>query len=206
MAVPGSGEEGGGGAVAALEGRVSDLGLAGVLRLVAASRASGVLQLTGRHDAAVHVVDGDVTRVTGAEGAPAEGDAVAELLLPIAVDDSARFAFRPDLVADAGPGVEVQSLIDAVDGRLAAWRRVAAVIPSTAMVPSLVPDLPDGLDELRVDRARWRLLTAIDGRRSLATVIARLGTSAFDVIRDVHDLVEAGVVELAEPERDPDEN
>jgi hypothetical protein len=205
VADPGTGEDRGDGAAAALEGNVADLGLAGVLRFVAASRASGVLRLIGRHEAEIHLVDGDVTLVAGPDGERAGSESPGDVLLPIAVDDRARFVFRADLPPQPGPGVAVQTVIDAVDARLDGWRRVAAVIPSTALVPSLADELPEGVDELRVDRARWRLLTAIDGRRSLAAIIARLGVSAFAVIGDVHDLVQSGIVVLAEPEREPDD-
>src|SRR5207244_1175514 len=78
--------------------------------------------------------------------------------------------------------------------RLEEWRTLQAAIPSLEAQPRVVSDL--GPEQVTLSRDRWRLVTAIDGRRSLRAIARTLGLSDYEACRLVKSLIDDGVVEL----------
>ena len=72
------------------------------------------------------------------------------------------------------------------------WREIQAVIPSLECRIRLCEEL--GIDQLVVDRERWRLLTAIDGRRSVRELVRTTNRPVLDVCHAIVALVDAGAV------------
>ena len=78
--------------------------------------------------------------------------------------------------------------------RLEEWRTLQAAIPSLDAQPRVVNDLD--AEQVTLSRERWRLLTAIDGRRSLRAIARTLGLSDYEACRLVKSLIDDGVVEV----------
>ncbi|MEJ5255893.1 MAG: DUF4388 domain-containing protein [Acidimicrobiales bacterium] len=117
--------------------------------------------------------------------------AVFELMLP----SSDAFAF---LAGERHPigttfTFAVANLLEEADARLDAWKQIAEVIPSTAMVMRLRRSLPTS--EVTIGADEWHVLSRLDGRTTIAEVIRELGMSAFAVCAVLHRLVELGAVE-----------
>ena len=123
-------------------------------------------------------------------------ETVFELLLP----SRAHFWFEP-----ATPPAEVPieftigQVLTAAEERLAAWRVIAQVIPSTSLVAKLVDQLPPTTNLVTISREEWPVLAAIDGRRDVANIVNVTGLSAFGVCGVLHRLIELGVVALTNP-------
>lgn len=96
------------------------------------------------------------------------GDEPVELLVDRRHVIGSRYAEPADrLLAVAGRRVEL-------------WRRIAERIPSTGMCFRMARRPPVG-DERRLTADEWAFLALLDGRRSVADVIAETGESAFRV-------------------------
>jgi hypothetical protein len=78
--------------------------------------------------------------------------------------------------------------------RLEEWRMIELVIPSMEARPRLVDQLP--AETVTIDRPRWRVLTAVDGRRRVSVIARVLEMSEFHLCRTLKLLVDAGIVEL----------
>ncbi|MFN0091151.1 MAG: DUF4388 domain-containing protein [Acidimicrobiales bacterium] len=119
---------------------------------------------------------------------------VFELLLP----GGPAFAFEPGAGHPLGcrRPVDVETVLADASERLRAWRAIAETIPSTSVVVRARRELPAGLASVTIARDAWRVLAAVDGRRTVAEVIAEVGLSAFGVCAVLHELVQAGALEV----------
>ncbi len=105
------------------------------------------------------------------------------------------FEFHPGRPAStAAQRLEVDEVLERANARLQEWQELQALIPSLDLQPRLVGSLDQA--EITLDRERWRMLTAVDGRRNLHAIGRTLNLSDFEVCRLCKMLVDAGVVEL----------
>jgi hypothetical protein len=110
------------------------------------------------------------------------------------------FEFTPDAVG-MGPAMvnlEVDEALEAARRRLADWRNIQEVIPSLDLHPRVVDSLP--ADEVTLSKERWRMVTAIDGRRSIRAIARSAGFTEYDTCRMVKSLMDDGIVELVGPQ------
>ena len=91
-------------------------------------------------------------------------------------------------------GVDVERTLALAEARANEWRQITAVVPSLEAHPSLVPEVTT--EPVILSRDLWRLVAAIDGRRSVHALARVTGMSAYAVCRLLKQLVEAGVVEV----------
>ena len=89
----------------------------------------------------------------------------------------------------------VDDVLNAAGARLAEFREIARSIPSTDVVTRVVPRLPDGTNQLTVSAIEWQILSAVDGRATVAEIIATVGHSAFTVFSALHHLLQVGALE-----------
>ena len=116
-----------------------------------------------------------------------------ELLLP----SSARFSFHP---GDSHPfaiepGFPFEDVLEDVRQRVEEWRRIAAAIPSTAVVMVQSPRLPATSGPITLSPEEFELLGLLDGQRDVADLVDVLGMSAFRVMTTLHRLAEIGAVQ-----------
>ncbi len=114
-------------------------------------------------------------------------DTLFELLVP------SRAAYRFEAGVEHPLGAhfadDTRTLLAAARQRVEIWRRIAARIPSTAAVFELAPELPGAQEERLVTADEWRFLARLDGRRSVADLIAETGQSAFRVCSSLYRLL-----------------
>lgn len=80
------------------------------------------------------------------------------------------------------------------------WARVQRFIPSFEAVPVLTQT---NAASVMIPEASWRILSAIDGQRSISGVAEALGHVPLDVAAALCDLIEQGVVRLIPTGRGP---
>lgn len=184
---------------------------------VAAAAAGGGRHALVRRAVAVGLLDGVALErvVDAATGGGAElgaGDLLVEVggvdaaaLVPLAraqVDDAVfallrwpdgGFAFSAgDVAADAGDvGAAVEDVVAEARRRLDTWPSLAARVPGLGTVVALVPDPPA---EPTCDRREWALMSRVDGRRSIADLVAASGGSEWEVLTQVAALVTRGLL------------
>jgi hypothetical protein len=193
----------GGRSPVALQGTIDTFELTEVVRLLAAGAKTGVLRLDGnRGTGGVWVKEGQVTAVA-VDHAPHAED-FAEAMFELLRFDDGSFTFEAGPEADdAGDPADVDEVLTEAEAKLAEWREIERVVPTTRATVSLRPELSRA--DVVLDKARWRLVAAIGGGATVATVGDVLGLGELPISRAVKDLVELGVVELdasavAEPE------
>ena len=76
--------------------------------------------------------------------------------------------------ADIGVRLDVQELVAAARERAQEWHELRAALPESDSVLALVPDVEQAPV---VDREDWAVLARVDGRRTLAEVLAAQGAS-----------------------------
>lgn len=179
----------------ALQGTIETFALPDVLRLLASTKKSGELRLTGdRGTGRLLVADGAIVGSEAANAPHAEGpiDIVFELL---------RFQ-TGEFVFDDGPAegtdapAEVEPVLADAEKLLAEWREIERVVPSRAAWVSLVAELPD--DEVTIGRDRWTAIVAVGSGSTVESLGDRLSLGELPVARLVKELSEAKLVEVGE--------
>ncbi len=192
-----------------LQGTFETLGLAELLGLLAQTRKTGALWLdAGPASAVIYVVDGRCCAAMSNEASEPIADAPALLVRLVdlcfsvarAEDGSFRFSVE-DAPWTCAETVDLELANDELGRLLDEWREIQAVIPSLECRLKLSDEL--GVEELPVDRERWRLLTAIDGRRSVRELVRKTNRPVLDVCHAVLALVDAGACTVGQPPAAP---
>jgi hypothetical protein len=189
-----------------LQGTFETLSLPEVLGLLASARKSGALWLeAGPIAGVVHLEDGHChATVAGDVAGPVETGPellarLVDLCFAAMCQESGSFRFAAE---DPAPWwcpepVELSDALIEVDSLLKQWREILRIIPSLECRPRLLDALE--VDELVIDRERWALLVAIDGRRTVRELVARSARPVIDVCHVLLELVEAGAIGVIDP-------
>lgn len=178
----------------ALQGTIDTFELTEVVRLLAAGSKTGVLRLEGsRGSGRVWVKKGKVTAIE-VDHAPRTGGH-AEAMFELLRFEDGSFTFASGGEADPeGEPTELEEILGAAEGQLAEWREIERVVPTTRAHVSLRPELKRG--DVVLDKQRWRLVAAIGGGITVATLGEVMDLGELPVSRAVKELIELGVVDL----------
>jgi hypothetical protein len=181
----------------ALQGSIDTFALADVLRLLASTGKTGRLALEGdRGQGEVVVLDGSVASVAmvGVERPQVSFD---EELFELLRFESGDFEFTAveDLAVDGEESWEVEHLLGQAAGLLDEWRRIESVVPSSDAWVRLRPELGD--DEVTIGASGWRTVAAVGSGTTVSGLAAVMGTTDLGIGRELHALVELGVLEVS---------
>jgi hypothetical protein len=178
----------------ALQGTLDTFALPDVLRLLAATKKSGRLRISGPQGSGdVWVTGGGVCAVEAGHAPHATEliDALFELLR----FDEGSFAFDADVAHDApGPASDIDALLIQAEELLAEWRQIAAVVPSLDAFVTLRRTLD--APTVSIAQEHWTTLVAVGGGSAVRGIGDALGLSEIGVSRAVRDLVDLGVVDI----------
>ena len=112
------------------------------------------------------------------------------------------FRFEGDVDSEEliGLTVSVENLIMEASRRLDEWDAVRKKIPSSRAIVALAPEVPHGEIEVSLQADEWRLLTLIDGLRSVAELVEITGQSEFVVCKVLFGMAGTGLLEVRDPE------
>ncbi len=169
----------------ALQGTLDTFALPDVLRLLASTKKTGRLLVSGsRGTGSVWVDNGGVV------GSEATGAA------PEAPAPDGAFTFEAGTTTDKpAPSRAVEPLLVDAERLLTEWREIEAVVPSMDAWVSLVPELAS--DEIAVSAVRWKTIVAVGSGTSVTGIGATLELGEIDVCRQVKDLVELGLAKVS---------
>jgi Domain of unknown function (DUF4388) len=137
-------------------------------------------------------VDADLLRGLVAEQAV---DAVFDLLRWSEGD----FSFTVDEPGpdDVGFSLGVEPIVNDARSRLETWEHACRVIPS----PETVLALPVAVrEDPQISRGEWALLALVDGRRSVAQLVALAGRGDYTVVSQLAALIERGLLAARTPD------
>jgi hypothetical protein len=183
-----------------LQGSFDVLGFAEVLQLLERKRQSGRLHVrAGGLAGSIYLRDGHLVGAeSGEHTTPASGaearTRLEELCFEFLQSERGGFEFQPQ-VNPPWPS-QLSSSVDSVlreaRTRLIEWREIQAVIKSMDARPRVVDELVP--EAVTLTRDRWRLIAAIDGRRTVHRLARTLGLGTFEVGRLLKSLVDDGIV------------
>jgi len=185
-----------------LQGTFDTLALPELLSLLASTRKTGALWLeAGAATAAIYITDGRCCAAQSGELTRAVDDAPSLLVrlvdLCFAAARTEEGSFRlgteePPWVCSETVDLEVA--IEELARLLDQWRDIQAVIPSLDARVRLAEEL--GVDQITIDRDRWELLVAMDGRRTVRELVRKTNRPILEVCHAIVELVDAGAVSV----------
>ena len=178
----------------ALQGTIDTFELTEVVRLLAAGSKTGVLRLEGsRGSGRVWVDEGKVTTIT-VDHAP-RAESLAEAMFELLRFEDGHFTFASDELANpAGEPTELDGILVDAEAQLAEWREIEVVVPTTRALVTLRRELTRA--DVVLDKQRWRLVAAIAGGITVATLGDAMDLGELPVSRAVKDLIELGVIDI----------
>jgi Domain of unknown function (DUF4388) len=185
-----------------LQGTLETLALPELFSLLSHSRKTGALWLDAANSSAVvYIVDGRCCAAESSEAGEQLTDQAALLARVVdvcfAVERAGDGAFRfgPEETPWAcEETVDLEVAVDELARLVDEWRDIQAVIPALECRIRLTDELR--VDELTVDRERWQLIVALDGRRSVRDLVRKTSRPVLDVCHAIVELVEAGAVNV----------
>ena len=94
---------------------------------------------------------------------------------------------------DVGVSLGVEPVVNDARSRLESWDHACRIVPS----PETVLALPVGLREDPVlTRGEWALLALVDGRRTVAELVALAGRGDYAVVSQLAALIERGLLKV----------
>lgn len=96
----------------------------------------------------------------------------------------------------------VEDLIVECQRRLEEWEAVAARIPSMEATVAMSATPGERSTDVTIRPEEWRLLTLIDGRRTVGELIDGSGQGDFQTGRTLHGMLSSGLIELRDPSAD----
>jgi len=180
----------------ALQGTLETFALPDVLRLLASTKKTGQLRLTGGRGSGSIWLDGGSIIASEASGAPL-ADGASEVVFELLRFKEGDFVFDADsLASDGGAPADVEATLESAEAMLDEWKSIEAVVPSLSGWVSLSAELPS--DEVTLDRDRWAEIVAIGGGITVGGLGDLLQLGELPVSRTVKELVEAGLVTLGD--------
>jgi uncharacterized protein DUF4388 len=94
---------------------------------------------------------------------------------------------------DVGISLGIEPVVNDARSRLEAWDHACRVVPS----PETVLALPVGVrDDPVLTRGEWALLALVDGRRTVAELVALAGRGDYAVVSQLAALIERGLLKV----------
>ncbi|HET6963351.1 MAG TPA: DUF4388 domain-containing protein [Acidimicrobiales bacterium] len=189
-----------------LAGTFDVLDFGDVLSLLSRRSATGRLQLrTANMHGVIWLADGQATAAeigtsSGGESRNRWRSQLDDICFDALRSQRGSFEFHPEdeVTVPAGPRVKLETLLANGRRRIEIWQDVESVIHSFEAVPRLAEALND--DSLTVSQDRWKVLVAIDGRRTVAALAKRMDIELLEFCQLLKPLIESGAVLLDQPE------
>jgi hypothetical protein len=180
----------------ALQGTLDTFALPDVLRLLAGTRKTGRLRVSGdRGNGSVWVDSGAVVASESSADTAASGP--VDVLFELLRYHEGSFTFEAGQAAPSPSApAEIEPLLFEAEHQLREWREIEAIVPSMDAWVTLAPALPRA--EVVVDAARWRLIATVGSGAAVTEIADALGLAEIAACRTIKDLVEAGLAAVGE--------
>jgi hypothetical protein len=176
-----------------LQGSLETFALQDVLKLLAATRKTGELQVrTKRSTGALWVRDGVL--VGGNVG---DSHFIVESVFALLRSNRGTFSFLGDRtpIKPADP-IEVETVLLEVELRLQEWHEIEEVVPSIYCILHLVPEVND---DVRLTPEDWSVVSRVGSGTTVFDLMKSLAIDEFIASRRVKRLSELGVLVIGAP-------
>jgi hypothetical protein len=168
-----------------------------VLRLLASTKKTGCLRLSGdRGEGSVWVDSGSVVAADSTGSGP-DGTTVDVVFELLRYGDGS-FSFDAGTTAEhPGAPADVEPLLSQAESQLEEWHEIEKVVPSLDAWVILAGELP--ADEVTLDSTKWHTIVSIGSGTTVAAIGQALGLPEVAVCRRVKDIVELGLGAVLAP-------
>jgi hypothetical protein len=183
-----------------LNGSLDSFALPDVLRFVASGGVTGRIEIVRAEVGGELVLDQG--NFVGARLLEDEAPSTVDEALDVAVllFDGSGGSFN---VAEeewvGGPlSLDADELVKAVERRRKEWAAVVEVLGSLEDPLILASDLPKGTDQITIRADQWRLISFVDGRRSVQDVARDAASSVYATALALAEMANAGMIARGE--------
>ena len=179
----------------ALQGTLDTFALPDVLRLLAATKKTGRLRITGaRGTGNVWASKGEIVGVEAIH-APHATDFVDGLFELLRFEEGA-FTFDAESSPDQpSEPTDLEVLLARAETLLEEWRGIEAVVSSMDAWVTLCGTLP--VSEVVIDQDRWTTIVAVGAGATVRRIGDELCLAELPISRAIKELAEAGLVDIA---------
>ena len=173
-----------------LSGNLEDFEITDVLQVIHLSNKDGVLHIKGEKGDALMYFKGGLLLHAEAHGS--EGMSAVQKIL---VCRKGTFEFRPgEVVNKTSIQMPIQNVILEAARQIDEWKQMEKVIPSVNVIVNFVEEPEMSNIELSADE--WKILTTVDGKKSLKEIAKELGLEEFLVARTLYGLISSGLLKV----------
>lgn len=178
-----------------MQGNLSQISLTDLLLLTTTGKKSGVLKLArGKETVEVYLTEGQIIHAT----CPI-GDGEKALLYPVTWGEGT-FSLQPNGTAPAATVKKnAVEILDEVKAMTREWEIILEVIPSPKAVFRIADLPPDHTGPITVPNVGWRVLSKLDGARSVQDIAELLRVPFAYAAKVIYTLHKSKLVELATP-------
>ncbi|MEW6686161.1 MAG: DUF4388 domain-containing protein [Candidatus Edwardsbacteria bacterium] len=173
-----------------LEGSLADFDLADILQLIHLGKKTGALHLQSGVDSgiiyfnegmAVHAFSEHLT-----------GDEAVNRILRWR---TGQFVFKPDeTTTEHTMKHPIQHLVLEAARQIDEWEDMKRLIPSMDVILTIEENPAIGTDEIQLQPLEWRILTFVDGSRSINEICKESRISEFDTCKVLYGLLSSGLI------------
>ena len=183
-----------------LSGRLDQLPLIDILKMLSSSQRTGKLRLTqGGREGEIFLEQGSL--VHAATGAMIGEQAVYTMMSWL----EGEFSFQPDQESpDESIELATEQILLEAARKTKEWKSIKDMIPSNDIVFKLSPS--GSPETVSLEPAEWQVLAQVNGKRSVKDLTRLLDKNEFEVGKILFSLTKAGLLEVGErKERTPEE-
>lgn len=180
----------------ALEGNLKDFDLSDILQLIQMGKKTGALEIESGKDAgsiffnegaAVHAAATDI-----------RGDEAVNRILRWR---QGSFAFKADVITDQHSiKAPLQHLVLEAARQIDEWHDIQKLLPSMELVLAIEENPAAGTEDIKLEPVEWRVLTLVDGIRSISQVVKESHMGDFEICKVLYGLVSSGLLkQVAKP-------
>lgn len=177
-----------------LDGSLEDFGLSDVLQLIHIGKRTGILWVASNDKVAeIYFKDGEVIHAVMDE------ETGESAIYKIFNWRSGQFKFETKLVSVPETiTIGSQNLILEATRRIDEWAKLRDLIPSSKTVLTFAVEPRVGSENITLEPQEWRILSLIDGQRSVEEIAELSGFSELKTTTILYGLVSSGLLNVAE--------
>jgi len=180
-----------------LDGSLEDFGLSDVLQLIYIGKRTGILMVASEGKVAeLYFKDGEVIH------AVLGNEAGERAVYSVFNWKTGQFRFETKLISVPETiTIGSQNLILEATRRIDEWAKLRALIPSGKSVLSFAVEPRSGSENISLQPQEWRILSIIDGRRTVEEIAELSGFSELKTTTILYGLVSSGLLDVVVEER-----
>lgn len=117
-----------------------------------------------------------------------------------------RFIFEPNRLADEDAitiSIDLENVILEGSRHIKEWEHLQDELPDLDVALKFTDSPQSQLRNINLSVDEWRMISYISPRNSIRRIAQRIGMDDFRIRKITYGLLEAGLVEIVEPEREP---